>query len=340
MHSKWTLSSAASPGRPVLAMVSAVGLAAAGLFATPDAQAQEDYPTEPVNMIIGFSPGGGSDTTGRIISQALSERLGQPVVPENRPGAGSTIAADYVANSEPNGQTLMYISSDGISLGAALRDDLPYDPLGDFELISRMVGFPYIIAANPDVPFDTLEGMIEYARENPNELRYGSSGVGSGPQMATEYLAHLADIELEHVAYPGAAPAATATVAGEIELVIAAPSTVQTHSESGDLKVLGVTGLERHPNFPDAPTLAEAGLEETEITIWWGVVAPAGTPENVLNTLEEALADVAQDEGVRDQLTQLGYDVIYLGSEEFREFAEQDIQRWTETAETANITLE
>jgi tripartite-type tricarboxylate transporter receptor subunit TctC len=312
---------------------------AAGMAVASPGLAQ-DYPNRPVTMVIGFAPGGGSDVTGRIISAALQERLGQPVVPDNRPGAGSTIAADIVANADPDGYTLMYMSSDGISLGAALRPDLPYDPLGAFEFVGRIVGFPYIIAANPDLPFDTLEGMIAYARENPNDLRYGSSGVGSGPQMATELIAFSAGVEMEHVAFPGAAPAAVATVSGEIEIVVAAPSTVQAYGESGQLNILGVTGLERHPNFPDAPTLAEAGLEEMEITIWWGVVAPAGTPEPILAALKAALADVAADAGVAEQLANLGFDLIYLDAEAFRQFAEEDIERWTVTAREANITLE
>jgi tripartite-type tricarboxylate transporter receptor subunit TctC len=301
--------------------------------------AAQDYPTKPVSMYIGFAPGGGSDVTGRLVSAALQQRLGQPVVPENRPGAGSTIAADLVANAAPDGYSLMYMSSDGVSLGAALRPDLPYDPIG-FEFVARMVGFPYIIAAHPDAPFNTMQELIEYARANPSKVRYGSSGVGSGPQMATELVSYLAEMKLEHVAYAGAAPAATAAVAGEIELVVAAPSTVQSHAAAGSLKVLGVTGLKRHPNFPDAPTLAEAGLKETEITIWWGVVAPKGTPENVLSKLREALADTAKDEAFRTQLADLGYDIIYLDSADFRSFAEQDIVRWTETAKTANIKLE
>jgi tripartite-type tricarboxylate transporter receptor subunit TctC len=322
------------------ALVASLGLfAAAAVGVSAPVQAQ-DYPTGPVTMVIGFAPGGGSDVTGRIVSAALQERLGQPVVVDNRPGAGSTIAADHVANATPDGYTLMYMSSDGISLGAALRPDLPYDPLGDFELISRMVGFPYIIAAHPSVPFDTLSGMIDYARANPDALRYGSSGVGSGPQMATELIAFTAGVEVEHVAFQGAAPAAVATVAGEIEIVVAAPSTVQGYAEAGQLKVLGVTGTERHPNFPNAPTLAESGLPPMEITIWWGVVAPAGTPAPVLERIETALADVAADPAVNEQLKKLGFDMIHLDSAGFRKFAEEDIERWTKTAHEANIKLE
>jgi tripartite-type tricarboxylate transporter receptor subunit TctC len=322
--------------RAVVGIASAAAIALTGM--TTGAAAQ-DYPTKPVSMYIGFAPGGGSDVTGRLVSAALQQRLGQPVVPENRPGAGSTIAADLVANAAPDGYSLMYMSSDGVSLGAALRPDLPYDPMG-FEFVARMVGFPYIIAAHPDAPFNTMQELIDYARANPGKVRYGSSGVGSGPQMATELVSYLAEMKLEHVAYAGAAPAATAAVAGEIELVVAAPSTVQSHAAAGSLKVLGVTGLQRHPNFPDAPTLAEVGLEETEITIWWGVVAPKGTPEDILAKLRAALADTAKDEAFRAQLADLGYDIIYLDSADFRSFAEQDIVRWTETAKTANIKLE
>jgi tripartite-type tricarboxylate transporter receptor subunit TctC len=315
------------------------GFAAAGL-AVPAAAQDQSYPTRRITMVIGFAAGGGSDVTGRIISEALQRRLGQPVVVENRAGAGSTVAARLVASAPPDGYTLMYMSSDGVSLGAALRPDLPYDPIGAFAFISRMVGFSYVIAAHPRVPFNSLSGMIEHARRNPNALRYGSSGVGSGPQMAAELIASTAGIRLEHVPFRGAAPAAAATVSGDIEIVLAAPSTVQTLIEAGQLKVLGVTGLARHPNFPTAPTLAESGLPPMEITIWWGVVAPAGTPAPVLRRLETALTEIAADSAVNAQLTRLGFDTIHLDGAAFRRFAVEDIERWTRTARAANIRLE
>jgi tripartite-type tricarboxylate transporter receptor subunit TctC len=315
------------------------GLAAAGLAAPAAAQGQS-YPTRRITMIIGFAPGGGSDVTGRVISEALQRRLGQPVVVDNRPGAGSTVAARLVASAPADGYTLMYMSSDGVSLGAALQPALGYDPLGGFAFIARMVGFSYVIAAHPRVPFNSLAGMIEHARRNPNALRYGSSGVGSGPQMAAELIASTAGVKLEHVPFRGAAPAAAATVAGDIEIVVAAPSTVQSLAEAGQLKVLGVTGLERHPNFPTAPTLAESGLPPMEITIWWGVVAPAGTPAPVLRRIETALAEIAADRTVNEQLSRLGFDMIHLDSAAFRQFAAEDIERWTRTARAANIRLE
>lgn len=325
--------------RTFITLAAAVVVAGGGLATGAGAVAQE-YPDSSVTMFVGFAPGGGSDVTGRIISEALEERLGEPVVVENRPGAGSTIAADHVANSEPDGYTLMYMSSDGISLGAALRPDLTYEPLEDFDFIARMVGFPYIIAVHPDVPVESLEDLVEYAEENPNAIRYGSSGVGSGPQMATELIAHSVGIELEHVAFDGAAPAATAAVGGHIEMVVAAPSTIQSHYESDALRVIGVTGEDRHPNFPDAPTLAEAGLPENIITIWWGVVAPAGTPEPAIERLRSAMADIAEDDEVGERLSDLGYDIIYLDAPDFREFAEEDIERWTGIARDAEITLD
>ncbi len=317
----------------------AAGALALAAFAAPSAMAQ-DYPAKPVTMVIGFAPGGGSDVTGRVVSAALEKRLGQPVVVENRPGAGSTVAAKYVADAEADGYTLMYMSSDGVSLGAALRPGLSYSPLEDFDYVARIAGFPYIVAVNPELPVKSLKELVDYAKANPGKLRYGSSGVGSGPQMAAELFAHSNGIEMEHVAFQGAAPAVTATIGGHIEVVLAAPSSIQQFGESGQLRVLGVTGSERHPNFPDAPTPVEDGLPELVVTIWWGVVAPDGTPEPVLERLRTAMAEIAEDPEVAAQLNKLGYDVIYLDHEAFATFAAEDVAQWTETAKNAGITLD
>ena len=312
-------------------------IVAIALLMCPLAAAQE-YPSRPVRLVIPLPPGGGTDTLGRYIAQALSARLGQAVVPENRAGAGGMIGADVVAKAKPDGYTLLWTSSDGISMAPALRKSLPYKVPEDFSYVARVSDFAYVVTVAPKLPIHTLGELVAYAKANPGKLRYGTSGVGSGPHMATELVSKAAGIEMLHVPYQGIGPAIAAALGGHVDVIFAAP-TIKAQTDAGALRPLAVTSRVRNPDFPSLPTLAEAGLGNLSITIWWGIMAPAGTPEPVLTRLRKDVEETMKDPKTIEGMRKLGYDSAYLPHDTFRSFVVQDIDQWSRAAKSANIVV-
>jgi tripartite-type tricarboxylate transporter receptor subunit TctC len=307
-------------------------------FACPLVVQAQDYPSKPVRWIIPLPPGGGTDTLGRLIAKELSVRLGQPFTPENRPGAGAVIGTDAVAKSRPDGYTLLWTSSDGVSMAPALKKNLPYRIPDDFAYVARVSDFAYIVTVAPRLPIKSLGELVAYAKAHPGELRYGTSGIGSGPHMATELVAKAAGIEMLHVPYQGIALAIAATLGGHVDVIFAAP-TVKSQTDAGALRALATTGKARNPDFPNLPTLAEAGMPNLVVTIWWGIMAPTGTPEPVLAKLRTTVAELIRDPAVIDAMRKIGYDPNYLPHDQFRSFVVQDTEQWGRAARGANITL-
>jgi tripartite-type tricarboxylate transporter receptor subunit TctC len=317
----------------------AAALAALALATAPFAVVAQDYPSRPIRFVIPLPPGGGTDTLGRYVAQALQTRLGQPLVPENRPGAGGVIGAEAVAKAKPDGYTLLWTSSDGISMAPVLKKSLPYRVPEDFEYVARVSDFAYIVTVNPSLAINSMADLIAHAKANPGKLRYGTSGVGSGPHMATELLNKAAGIEMLHVPYVGIGPAIAAALGGHVDVILAAP-TVKAHTDAGKLRPLATTGQARNPDFPNLPTMAEAGLGNLVVTIWWGIMAPAGTPEPVLAKLRTTVAETMKDPAVLEGMRKLGYDSAYQPHDQFRAFVVRDIAQWGQAVKSANITVD
>ena len=318
--------------RILAASVAAISLAfAAGAHA-------QAYPDRPIKMIIPLPPGGGTDTLGRYVAERLSAKLGQPVVPENKPGAGAVIGTDAVAKAKPDGYTLLWTSSDGVSMAPVLKKSLPYKIPDDFTYVARVSDFAYIVTVNPKLPIKTMQELVAYAKAHPGELKYGTSGIGSGPHMATELIASATGTQMLHVPYQGIAPAIQAALGGHLDVILAAP-TVKSQTDAGALRPLATTGKMRNPDFPNLPTLAEAGIPNLVVTIWWGIMAPAGTPEPVLAKLRAAVAEVVKDPATLEGMRKLGYDPNYLPYDQFRAFVLDDMQQWGRAAKAANITV-
>jgi tripartite-type tricarboxylate transporter receptor subunit TctC len=315
----------------------AASAVALGLAVTP-AMAQ-NYPSQPVKLVVPFAPGGGSDILGRLTAELLTPYLGGNIIVENKPGAAATIGADFVAKSKPDGYTLLFAASDSLSIGPALKSNLPYKSPDDFAFIGRVSGFAYIITVNPKMPINNLQELVAYAKANPGKLRYGTSGVGGGPHLASALFAKATGIEMVHVPFNGTAPAITAAMGGHIDIVFGAPS-LKSYVDAGSLRAVGITGEKRHPDFPNVPTTAEAGLPPVVTTIWWGLVAPAATPEPVLAKLRKALDDMIKDPATKERMAKVQYDPYPAQADEFKAFVVKDIAQWTDVAKSANIKVD
>lgn len=317
----------------------AASMLALGIGGWPGPSRAQDYPAQPIRLVVPYAPGAGSDLLGRLTAEALTARLGQPVVVENKPGAGGAIGTDLVVKSRPDGYTLLWASSDGVAILPAVKSSLPYKVPDDFSFVARITGFSYFVVVNPKLPINSLSELIAYAKANPGKLRYGSIGIGSGPHMATALIAKSAGIEMVHVPFGGVAPALTAALGGHIDLALGAASSVKPYVDAGTLRALAVTGSERHPLLPAVPTLAESGLPLVVISNWWGLLAPAGTPEPALARLRKATAEMVKDAKTVERLGALGYQFTYLEGAAFKDFAVKDFEQWKAVAKSANVAI-
>ncbi len=320
-----------------LVVLSSIAVVAGGWPAGARAQ---DYPARPVRIVVPFLPGAGNDLMGRLTAEELTGRLGQPVVVENKAGAGSQIGIDFVAKARPDGYTLIWAASDGLSILPAVKPTLPYKVPEDFAFIARITLLPFVIIVNPRLPIRSMAELIAYAKANPGKLRYGTAGVGSSAHLSSALIEKATGIAMLHVPYGGLAAAVTALLGDSVDVVLTAPSTAKQHADAGTVRVLAVTGKERHPLYPDAPTLEEAGIANLSVVLWYGVMAPAGTPEPVLARLRKEIGEMLKDPKVVERLRGLGYQPAYLAGAEFRDFVVKDLDQWKAVAKAANIVLE
>jgi tripartite-type tricarboxylate transporter receptor subunit TctC len=310
-------------------------LSAAG-FATP-ANAAEYPKNKPILLVVPFPPGAGNDLLGRLTAEQLTKRIGQQVVVENKAGAGSAIGIDYVAKSAPDGYSLVWVASDGISILPALRANVPYKVPDDFEFICRIVIMPNMVAVYPTLPIHSMAELIAYAKSK--RVRYGTGGVGSAPHLGTVMLEGAAGIKMTHVPYSGVGPAITDLIGGHIDIALFTPQTMKPYSDSGKIRVIATTGQTRHPLYPDIPTLAEVGLPAASMVVWYGILAPKGTPQPVLTLLRTQMADIMKDQAVLSRLSGLGYQPAYLDGDEFRKYVIADLEQWRGVAQGAGIKL-
>jgi tripartite-type tricarboxylate transporter receptor subunit TctC len=257
----------------------------------PLAAKAQKYPDRPVKVIVPYTPGGGTDTVARALGQRLSELWGQPVVVENRPGAGTTLGADAVAKSPRDGYTLLFTDSASFVINPHIYVTMPFDPLKDLEPIALVVQLAPVLAVANNAPGKTMPELVAYAKAHPGELTYASPGVGSYTHVAMEYLKHLAGIDILHVPYRGTTPAMTDLLAGRVSMYMVTYSVFDAYEKEGKLKILAAANEQRLPQRPDLPTIGES-VKGFSISVWFGLAAPAGTPQAILHKLHGDVADV------------------------------------------------
>lgn len=310
-------------------------LAAAGatVFAVPAAQAQ-NYPVKPVRIISPYSPGGLGDLIPRAIGAGLTDALSQQVLVENRPGASQAIGMQLVAKSPADGYTLVYGSVTSLAINPAVTSELPYDPIKDFAPLSLCVTTPLFLVVHPSVPVKNVKELVALAKRQPGKLTFASGGNGSSNHMAGELLKLLAGVDLLHVPYKGAGPAMVDVMAGHVDLMLGAAGLAE--ARAGRVRALGVTSAKRAASAPDLPTLAESGVKGYESTIWFGLLAPAGTPQPIVNRLSQEIGKVLQQKALRDRFSTV--EMTPTTPEGFAEHIKREIPKWRKVVTEARIT--
>jgi tripartite-type tricarboxylate transporter receptor subunit TctC len=310
----------------------ALGIAALPLMAS----AQAAWPSKPIRIIVPFAAGGAVDTVGRTLGERLSVQLGQPVLIENKPGANANIGADAVAKAAPDGYTLL-VAANGLATNMTLYPKLPFNTMRDFAPISRLGYAPLVLVSATATAPKSLQELIASGRANPGKLSYGSAGNGTSGHLAGELLASAAKFQALHVPYKGGAPALVDLIAGRTSFMLLNPLEVLPHIQSQRLKAVAVTGSQRIGMLPDVPTMAEAGLPGYEATVWWGLLAPAQTPRDVVARLNAETLKALADPGVRERLTALGAVITPSSPEQFTAFLQTEIDKWAGVIKAANI---
>lgn len=311
-----------------------VTLAVAALAAMTT-QAQPAYPSKPIQLIVGYAAGGGTDLLARIVAAKMAESLGQPVVIENKVGAQSIIAAQYVAKANPDGYTILLGPSGPMSMNPAIYSKLPYAPLRDFAPISLLGSFPLILAVGQNHPAKTVQQLVDYARANPDKSNYGASAAPF--QLAAELFKQKTGTAFQHIAYKGSNESVNATATGEVTMTLADPPPLVGQVKAGRVRPLAITTPARHPAWPEVPTMREAGFADMDIALWTGILAPAGTPPAIIRRLQDEVARVLKLPDVRERIVALGIDPVASTPEEFSRVIAADIVKWTAVAKAANI---
>jgi tripartite-type tricarboxylate transporter receptor subunit TctC len=318
-------------------VVAAVLLACAPASAT-------DYPARQIRLIVPFAPGGGTDVLARILAQRLSEKWGQAIVVENQPGASGSIGSKAVERAAPDGYTLVMASTGALmSLATFYEKDGAFDVNAHFAPVTLVADPPYVITVNPNLPVRNVAELIALAKEKNGQLTFGSSGVGAASHLSGELFQKEAGVELLHVPYKGTGAALTDLLAGRIDIMFAPPQTVEPMVKAGKLKALATTGKTRSPLFPDLPTADESGLRGYEAVGWFGLLAPAHTPQDIVEKLNTASTEILKSADVRERLAKLGAEPHPMSPEEYGKFINADLKKWTavmQAAETKQKTGE
>lgn len=308
-----------------------------GMLATAPALAA-DYPTKAVNIVVPFSPGGATDILARLLAERLNDKLGQPFIVENKPGAGTMIASNYVAKAKPDGYTILLAAS-SLGIAPSIYSKVEYDPVKDFTPITNVASVVHILGVNPELPVKDINELIVYLKANPGKVSYGSVGVGTSTHLEAELFKQMADVDMVEIPYKGSAPALTDLVAGRIHLMFDAWASTGPFYKDGKVKVLAVTTEEPSPSVPGMPSISQA-VPGFAAMPWLGFVAPAGTPDDAVNTLYETIGEILKEDEVKAKFETLGLDIIGNSPSEFAEFIKRDIESWGNVAKTANIRIE
>jgi tripartite-type tricarboxylate transporter receptor subunit TctC len=296
------------------------------------------YPSKPIRLVVGYSAGGGNDLIARIVVARLQDKLGQPIVVDNKPGAQSIVAAELVAKAASDGYTLLMAPSGPMTINPAIYAKLPYAPEKDFAPISLLAEFPLLLVVGADQPVKSVRELIDYARTHPDKANYASSAAPL--QLAAEFLNQRTGSKFQHIPYKGSGDIVQAIMSGQVLMAFADTGPIAGPLKAGKLRALAVTTAKRTPDFPDVPTLAEAGVPDMTISLWTGFAAPAGTPAEIVALLQKAIAETVAMQEVRTAFKAIAVDPRSSTSEEYRALIASDTARWKAIAAAANIKLE
>ena len=314
-------------------------LATCALCAAAPAFAQnaDTYPERPVTVVVPYAPGGSTDAAARLMGPLLDKLLGQPFVVDNKPGAAGVVGTQYVAQSNPDGHTIL-VHTSVIGIHPAFHPGLPYDTEADLIPVSVVSGGPFVLVVNPQLPVNTVQELVDYAKENPGVLNFGSAGAGSSGHLIGEQFKKQTGIDMMHIPYPGGGPSQIGLIANEVQLVFDTLTALPLIRE-GKMKALAVTSAERWEGLPDVPTIAEAGFPEAEILIWIGAFAPKGTPDAIVEKLSAAMAQAVHDESMAERLKDVGMFAIGSTPAEARAALQEDLTKWRELKATADLEM-
>jgi tripartite-type tricarboxylate transporter receptor subunit TctC len=310
------------------------------LIGAPALATAQAYPTKTVRIIAPFAAGSTIDILGRLIAPKLFEALGQPVIVEDRPGAGGMIGLDFVAKSPPDGHTLVIGALGPLAMNPALYPKTPFDPVQDFAAVSLLATGPVVIVVHPSIPARNVKELVELAKKRPGQLNFGSPGVGTSPHLTGELFKLITKTDIVHIPYKGNAEAITDLIGGQLSLVFTGVPPVVPLAKAGKVRLLATTGKQRLVNLPDVPTIREAGVEGADVLIWYGVVAPAATPKDVIARLNREIVKIMAAPEVREKFAQQGVDPASSAPEEFAQLIREEVTRWATVIRSAGIKLE
>jgi tripartite-type tricarboxylate transporter receptor subunit TctC len=319
-----------------LAILATLALAALG----PSQAFAQAYPTKPVRLIVPFPPGGSTDIVARIVAQKLGERIGQPLVVENRGGAGGTIGTEVVAKAAPDGYILGFASTSTHAVAPAVYTKLGYDPVKDFAPISLVAVTPYLLVVNPKVEVKSLKEFVAYVKERPGKLNYASAGTGSTTHLAMEMLKSAAGLFILHIPYNGNGPAGTAVIAGDVEFLFGSLPAVLPHAKSGRVRPLAVGTPKRSPSLPDVPTVAESGFAGFDASLWLAIMAPAGTPVPVVDRLHQEIVAVVRSPDAAEALSKAGAEPITSTPTELANMVKDGVLKYAKAVKQAGVQPE
>ncbi|HET9351969.1 MAG TPA: tripartite tricarboxylate transporter substrate binding protein [Burkholderiales bacterium] len=302
-------------------------VAALLLFLASALAGAQDWPSRPVRLILPFPPGGGTDILGRLIAERLSASLGQPVVTENRGGAGGNVGAEAAARSAPDGYTIVLVAP-SLAISPTLYSKINYDPVKDFAAVSLVATVPNVMITQPSLPAENLQEFIAYARSRPGVLNFGSGGAGTSNHLAGELFNIVTGTKLVHVPYKGVNLAMQDVLAGNVHLVFIGIPAAAPHIKAGKLRALALVAPQRSGALPDVPTVAEAGLRDFEVTTWYGVLAPAGTPRSIVVRLNAELVKIMHSSELKERLAATGTEPLTSTPEEFAAYIKREIAKW------------
>jgi tripartite-type tricarboxylate transporter receptor subunit TctC len=326
-------------GKPVAILALAMAAAShAPVWAAASADEAGRYPDRPIRLLVGFAPGGGTDTTARAIAQKLSQAVGQQVIIDNRPGAAGNIATQIVSNANPDGYTLLMGTIAALAINPTLYGNLPFDPVRDFAPITQAVNSTNVLVVHPTVKANSVKELIDLAKASPGKVLYGSSGVGGAGHLAGELFCTLAGVKMTHVPYKGGGPVMVDLIAGQIQSVFATAATAIPHIKSGKIRPLGVTTIKRAGMLPDIPTIAEQGLKGFDANNWYGLLAPAKTPRPIVLKLNAEVVKVLQMPDIKHYLFSQGLDPAPTTPEEFGAYIKSEMSKWAKVVRAAGAS--
>lgn len=309
------------------------------LSALPTAAQTVDYPSKPIKIVVTFPPGGSSDAIIRILSTRLNDKLGQPLVIDNRPGAGGNIGLSVVAKAAPDGYVLGVGAAGGLTANSSLYPQMPFEVAKDFQPITMLAAIPFVLVGHPSVPAENMQQLIAYAKSQPGKVSIGHGGNGTAMHLSTALFTQMADLKMIEVPYRGSGPAAMDTLSGQIQLSVTDLAAALPHIKAGKLKAFAVTSPKRLSNLPEVPTLSESGLTGYDSTGWFGLVAPAGTPAAIIQRLNTEFTAALNDESIKAQMRQNGMEPVATSMEGLDAYIKSETQKWAKVIRQANIKL-